>query len=570
VKKFLVPLAILLVIVFLVVGCGKATTTTTAPVTTTAAPTTTTAAPTTTTAAPTTTTAKPTTTTAAPTTTTTAAPTTVAPTSGGIYRIITSAGPQVLGYIPDMGPSDSGAVFPMIERLMDATKDRSMGNGLEPVLAESVDDDVANKRIVFHIRPGVKFSDGSDLNADVVIWNFQIQIDAGRLQYQNFFVGIKKLDPMTVEIDYTKYTNQLIQSWGWTAIYSQAAWNAASGGDLAKGRDWAKTHAVGTGPFILQEFKKDVSMTMVKNPNYWRTGKPYMDGISVRYIPDAMTAQNIFLAGEADQWSGAPIKNQSDLVKQGYVRVSGWAAMPISVWPNTATPSSVWNDKRLRLALDYALDKEALAKALGFGFYTPMYMLAAAGEWGYDPNYAARKYDVAKAKQLLAEAGYPNGLKTNLLIANDPSSQDTGVAVKSYLDAAGIQTNLDVADPGRFYGAVWGTNPNPGLSIMWSGKDVTNLVTYMRWFSSDPFTNLSYLGHTPEQLALDEAAKNAASAADQKTATVNIVKYMTDEARIVPLYDTPSAVMVQKYVHTDQFSQGFIRWQTENVWMDKH
>jgi peptide/nickel transport system substrate-binding protein len=283
-----------------------------------------------------------------------------------------------------------------------------------------------------------------------------------------------------------------------------------------------------------------------------------------------MTAQNIFLAGEADQWSGAPIKNQSDLVKQGYVRVSGWAAMPISVWPNTATPSSVWNDKRLRLALDYALDKEALAKALGFGFYTPMYMLAAAGEWGYDPNYAARKYDVAKAKQLLAEAGYPNGLKTNLLIANDPSSQDTGVAVKSYLDAAGIQTNLDVADPGRFYGAVWGTNPNPGLSIMWSGKDVTNLVTYMRWFSSDPFTNLSYLGHTPEQLALDEAAKNAASAADQKTATVNIVKYMTDEARIVPLYDTPSAVMVQKYVHTDQFSQGFIRWQTENVWMDKH
>jgi peptide/nickel transport system substrate-binding protein len=570
VKKFLVPLAILLVIVFLVAGCGKATTTTTtAPVTTTAAPTSTTAAPTSTTAAPTTTTAKPTTTTAAPTTTT-AAPTTVAPTTGGIYRIITSAGPQVLGYIPDMGPSDSGAVFPMIERLMDATKDRSMGNGLEPVLAESVDDDVANKRIVFHIRPGVKFHDGSDLNADVVIWNFQLLIDAGRLQYQSSFVGIKKLDPMTVEIDYTKYTNQLIQSWGWTAIYSQAAWNAASAGDLQKGRDWARSHAVGTGPFILQEFKKDVSMTMTKNPNYWRKGQPYMDGISVRYIPDAMTAQNIFLAGEADQWSGAPIKNQSDLVKQGYVRVSGWAAMPVSVWPNTATPSSVWNDKRLRLALEYALDKEALAKALGFGFYTPMYMLAAAGEWGYDPNYPARKYDVAKAKQLLAEAGYPNGLKTNLLIANDPSSQDAGVAVKSYLDAAGIQTSLDVADPGRFYGAVWGTNPLPGLSIMWSGKDVTNLVTYMRWFSTDPFTNLSYLGHTPEQLALDQTAQAAASAADQKTATVNIVKYMTDEARIVPLYDTPSAVMVQKYVHTDQFSQGFIRWQSENVWMDKH
>ncbi len=452
---------------------------------------------------------------------------------------------------------------------MDATKDRSMGNGLEPVLAEKVNDDVANKRIVFHIRPGVKFHDGSTLDADNVMWTFQRMIDAGRLQYSAYFVGINKLDNMTVEIKYNKYTNQLIQSWGWVSIYSRAAWVKANGTDTVKGAEWDKVNCVGTGPFMLKEFKKDVSLSWVKNPNYWRPGQPYMDGIEVRYIPDPMTAQNIFLSGEADEWSGAPIKNQKELVERGYVRISNWAAMPVSIWPNTADSASVWNNLKLRQALEHALDKPALAKALGFGFWTPMTMLAAVGEWGYDPNYPARTYDPAKARILLDQAGYPNGLKTNLLIMNDAASQDAGVAVKQYLDAVGIQTNLDVADPGRFYGTVWGTKPNPGLSIMWSGKDVTNLVTYMRWFSTDPFTNLSYLGHTAEQQALDVQAQSAETAAEQKAITEKIIRYMTDNAFIIPLYDTPAAIMVQKYVRNDRFSQGFIRWQTENTWMDK-
>jgi peptide/nickel transport system substrate-binding protein len=578
-KRFLIPIAALLVIVFVISGCGKATPTTTAPVITTTAPVVTTSAPVTTTkpavtttSAPavTTTTAPAVTTTTAPAVTTTAAPATVTPVSGGTYRIIAPTGPQVLSYIPNMGPSDSGAVFPIVERLMDATKDRSMGDGLEPVLAESVDTDPVGNTFTFHIRPGVKFHDGSALNADAVIWNFQLVADAGRLSFLNYWKGIKKLDDMTVQVSFTKYNNQLIQAWGWFAIYSKAAWDKASGGDLQKGIEWAKTNCVGTGPFMMKEFKRDDHFYMVKNPNYWRKGQPYMDAIEVRYIPDSMTAQNIFLAGQADEWSGAPIKNQSDLVKQGFTRVSNWAAMPVSIWPNTADAASPWNDKKLRMAAEYAIDKPALAKALGFGYYTPMTMLAPPGEWGFDPNYPARNYDPAKAKQMLADAGYPNGMKTNLLVASDPSSQDAGTAFKSYLDAVGIQTNLDVADPGRFYGAVWGTKPNPGLSVMWSGRDLNYLVTYMRWFSTDPFTNLAYLGHTAEQLALDEAAKAAVTLADQKAAATKIIKYMTDECRIIPIYDTPSAVMVQKYVHTDRYSQGFIRWATENTWMDKH
>jgi peptide/nickel transport system substrate-binding protein len=197
-------------------------------------------------------------------------------------------------------------------------------------------------------------------------------------------------------------------------------------------------------------------------------------------------------------------------------------------------------------------------------------MLAPEGEWGYDPNYPARHYDPAKAKQLLAEAGYPNGFTAKLLIANDPVSQNAGTALKQYLDAVGIQIDLDIADPGRFFGTVWGPKPGPDLSWMWSGRDTNYLVTYMRWFSTDPFANLIYLGHTPEQKALDEEAKKLTDIKAQQEITKKIVKYMTDEARIIPVYDVPAASIAAPYVHTTQYSQGFVRWQTEEVWMDKH
>jgi peptide/nickel transport system substrate-binding protein len=408
------------------------------------------------------------------------------------------------------------------------------------------------------------------MKADDVILDLQLMKDAGRLQFADKLKSIEKLDNYTVKLNYTEYNNMYMWSWGWTAIHSKTAWDKSSGGDLAKGKEWARANVVGTGPFMLKEFKRDTHLIWMKNPNYWRKGRPYLDGIEVRYIPDPVTASAMMQAKQADYWMQSPTKDQKDLESKGFIRVSSWPGMPWSIWPNTADPNSKWNDKRLRLAIEYALDRPALAKALGFGYYKPLTMLAPEGEWGYDPNYPARNYDPAKAKQLLAEAGYPNGLKAKLLVSNNPVDVNAGTAIKQYLDEAGFQIDADVADPGRFYGTVWGYKPAPDLSFMWSGRDLNYLVTYLAWFSSDPFTNLSYLGHTPEQEALDKEAKKIPDVAGQKAMIKKIIKYMTDEARIIPVFDAPAASIVAPYIHTTQFSQGFVRWQTEEVWMEKH
>ena len=263
----------------------------------------------------------------------------------------------------------------------------------------------------------------------------------------------------------------------------------------------------------------------------------------------------------------------ADLEAAGYYRQQAWPMLPFGIWPNTVNPDSVMADKSVREAVEYAIDKDAVAKAIGFGIYVPLYSLPMPGEWGYDANYNPRPYNPDKAKQLLADAGYPDGLKVNLLILNDPVSQDIGTAIKQYLDAAGFDCNLDVADPGRYYGTYFFAELGADQDMIWAmagGMDSNYLQTYMRWFSITPFSDVSYLGHTDEQAAMDTEAQLIKDPAGQADMTTKVMRYLTDNALIIPVYGTPAYVMQQPYVHSSQYTQGFTRWDTYEIWMDPH
>ena len=96
-----------------------------------------------------------------------------------------------------------------------------------------------------------------------------------------------------------------------------------------QGITWAAGHIVGTGPFILQEYKRDVSMTFVKNPNYWQAGKPYLDGIEFDIIPDATTASALFQAGDVDLWyQGNAAQDWQEMAKKGFHVQNYWPGLP--------------------------------------------------------------------------------------------------------------------------------------------------------------------------------------------------------------------------------------------------
>jgi ABC-type transport system substrate-binding protein len=472
-----------------------------------------------------------------------------------------------------MGPTDFGFTFPVVERLVDTTVDKKMVRGIEPVLAEKVDDDPKILRITWHIRKGVTLHDGSPLDAELVRWNFQQMIDGKSFPYPTYLKGMRVIDRYTLVMDLTEYNNQLMPSWGFMAgIYSRAAWEKASGGDRKKGIEWARINVVSAGPFILKEYKRDSHLTYIRNPNYWRKGKPYLDGIEYRFIPEPATASAMMQVKEADVWEAGPAM-QAELLKKGFKRQASWPALGAVIWINTANPKSKWQDKRLREALEYAIDKETIAKSLGHGFYAPLKSLPPPGEWGYDPTYEPRPYNPAKARQLLADAGYPTGLKVKALTHFAPYYRIFGVTVKQYLDAAGFEVNLDMADPGRFFGSIYGDRM-PGIDedivFFMTGIETNYFMTYLRWLSTEPFAKFSYVGNTPEQVAMDKEAMKLTTLKEQETVTRKLVRYITDNALVIPIINIPAAVMQQPWVHSTYAEQGLTRWQTEDVRMEKH
>ena len=145
------------------------------------------------------------------------------PRYGGVLRLIAPSGPQIMGYEPLMNPGDHSAIFPGTERLMDTTIERQTGSGVAPVLAERVVEDAKNLKITWHIRKGVKFHDGSELDAEVVRWNFQQILDAKALVYANFLKGMRVIDKYTLVFDLNEYSNQLVPSWGWWPVITSKA-----------------------------------------------------------------------------------------------------------------------------------------------------------------------------------------------------------------------------------------------------------------------------------------------------------------------------------------------------------
>ncbi len=548
-KTATVIIAILAVALMILTGCGGGTTTTTsAPPTTTASPTGTT------------------------TTTPTATPSET-PVSGGVLKAITTGGPAMMSYRGMMGPADATYTFPCAEYLIEPQMEADGTRGWIPFLCESYDLNANANTFTFNLRHGVMFSDGSEMTADVVKWNFQQDIDNGWLQEAERITSIDTPDNYTVVIHFTQFSNQYLFNWGWTTIFSKAAWVAAAGTDnttAQAGIDWAVGHCVGTGPFILDDYQTDVSMTFTKNPNYWQAGKPYLDGIKFEIIPDATTAAAALQSGEVDFWyQGSSALDWKNFKAQGYNVLSYWAGLPQALIPNAVTPDSKFQDIKLREALEYALDKPAIAQALGFGFYTPLPQLAPETEWGYDPTLQVRGYDVAKAKQLVSDAGFPNGCPISLLIQNVPASVDAGESIKGYLDQAGFQTTLDLADPGRFFASVFGTGWDD-VAFMFYGMNNTNLEMYYSWFSTDPKSNLVDMARTDYQKEEDPKASLLVSVADQEAVTIKLLDSVYNAAYCIPLWLLPATSVAPMYVHHHTLRDGFIRQDWENVWMSAH
>jgi peptide/nickel transport system substrate-binding protein len=446
-KYMWVMIGVLVALSMLLMSCGGSTTTT-APTTapTTAAAPQTSAAPTISAAPPKTTppavSQRPTeqavpATSVAAATTTAAAPTGATPKKGGVLTIITG-GPMNFG-LPWAGitPPDLFYACPAVENLLRTDKE-----GVPiPWLATGWVVAPDYKSITFTLRKGVKFHDGTDFNAAALKYNFEAQAKSP-------MPDLKAITSVDVVDDYTAKVNLSVYQPHFFSILAtgRAGWIVSPTAAGKMTADEMKIHPVGTGPFKFEEFKRDAFVKFSRFDQYWQPGKPYLDGVQYDIIVDPVSAMMAFKSGKEEvHWNPTP-KEAADLKAQGYVVSSAQAS--IYQWiPDSLNTDSPWSNLKVRQAGQYAIDTVSMAKAEGFGWADPYWnQVFPKGNPAYDPTIVGYPYNPGKAKQLLAEAGYPNGFKTTLLTTTPPLG-DFEIATQNYLKQVGIQAELKPLPP---------------------------------------------------------------------------------------------------------------------------
>ena len=438
-KRFLVVfLLVVLASSLFLMSCSSGTTSSTTAVATTTAKTT---------AATTTTSAPMTTTSTAPMTTTPTAP---QPQYGGTLKII------VRSSLGNLGSPSEGTTAAYLTSAAPAIQsinivERDWTPLITPsTLASSYDISPDGKTITLHLRQGIKFQDGTDFNAEAVKYNLEnFRVNGVTYPTLRNVSSFNVIDPYTLQINLIEFDSYFVTNLGRGSNMGMMASPAAISINSTP-ENAVKDHMVGTGPFKFVSYQRDVLVRYEKWDGYWEQGKPYLDAIELRQITEPTTGIMAFKAGEAHLIAGLSPQEASELKAEGFeIIISNTMTPIVTLVPNGSDPESPFSDIRVREALEYAIDKKALSDALGYGLFEPVYQFATSLDSRYVDGLPVREYDPEKAKQLLADAGYPDGFKTAIHAMNS-TDKDYLVAVATYLKKVNIDAEVDLMDPPRF------------------------------------------------------------------------------------------------------------------------
>jgi peptide/nickel transport system substrate-binding protein len=547
-KYLLIPGVIVLICAFIITGCSATSTTpatspAAAPATKVAAPTTA-AAPVTTAPTALATTAKP-----------TAAATTATPISGGTITYIdptTVGGP--LG-LPWLNRQNYNGFQLCLECLVDSDKDGTM----VPRLAESWDLSASpNPSITFHLRKGVKFHDGTDFNAQVLVWNLKKYAEGGYFVASRYTKSYDIIDDYTLRLNLTEWRTTLLGAFNMAPLVSQAAFEK-------NGEDWARWNMVGTGPFKQSAFNRDVSLTAVKFDNYWQKGKPYLDQVQYVNVVDELTRLATLRSGKGEICDLNKSGKAAIALKNDGYQIYTQSSGALALIPDSVNAASPWSNIKVRQAAEYAIDKDAIAKAFGYGFTSAAYQWYPEGAWAYNPAIVQRKYDPAKAKQLMTEAGYPNGFKS-VIISDNTANKDIATAVKSYLDTVGITVELDFPAAARFTDYSQGKWDNALLfTTMRAGAQPTQGMS----FTSEPRTQYKS-NKNPDGWMTLYNKMNTTLTLEQQNVWASF-KAMSDDVMLIPIMYAYDMIEVSPKLQEHSFGKlaNAVTWNVSGAWLSK-
>lgn len=458
----------------------------------------------------------------------------------------------------EMTPYGHGMAMPALEHIMYEDGDGNMA----PYLAVSWDIAQDNLSITLKLRQGVKFHDGTDWNAEACKWNFDKWLEIG-MDSVSSWDSVDIIDTHTIRINLIFWDNTIM-------TMSLAGWNSEIISPTSfedNGVEWARYHPVGTGPFKFASYERDVNLVYEKNDDYWQPGKPFLDGIEYVVIPDMMTAYLAFQSGDVHELSSMPPNNISaELLEAGYFMADTTNLVNTidCMFFDSGNPDSPFADKRVREAFEYAINKEELVAATGFGFLMPAYQLAPHNNRAYQTDLVPRTYDPDKARQLLAEAGYSDGFETTVMPNVWIISKDTMVAIQRQVADVGINLNVDMADFGKFTEAMYVSGWD-GMLCEKTGLFPSLTKGFKFYFAGDKFFSLQW----PEGFreAYDEALSTREVDVDK---VKEVLRILYEDATILPFQETPMRTFLNHGVHEPDVKFDIPPYTvSESAWMEK-
>jgi peptide/nickel transport system substrate-binding protein len=325
---------------------------------------------------------------------------------------------------------------------------------IKPVLAESWQISPDGKVYTFKLRQGIKFHDGTPFDSESVKFNFErasdpqhpLFFDKGRGTSAQIFSLVEKMeapDPTTFRITLKDARAYFL------ALFDKVPMFVGSPTAIQKyGNDEFGNHPVGTGPFRFVSRESGSKITLERNPDYWGSA-PYLDKIVVRGIGEPTARVVALQTGEVDFINDVAPDQIDALRKNAEIEVSQ-ASIPHTWLINLNHHDKPFSDVRVRQAASLAINRDALAKDILKGTALPATQLEGPGGVAHDASLSGWPYDPPKAKQLLSEAGYPNGFDTVFALPTAGSGMLDATRIAEYLQKnwadVGIRAKLETQE----------------------------------------------------------------------------------------------------------------------------
>lgn len=421
-----------------------------------------------------------------------------------------------------------------------------------PWLAESFTPQDGNKTWLIAIRKGIIFTNGEPVDAHAVVYNLQAH-KASALSTFAFkpVLNIEKADDYTVKVT-------LDQPWGsFPAVFTGQAGFVIAPEML---RDNISDKAIGSGPFVLQSWKRDAELVAKKNDKYWRKDTkgrqlPYLNEVKFRPTPDENSRHASLAAGDINLFhTNAPksmdrlLKGQVEKGTKFLVDKSQSDEMVIAF----NTQSGIASDERLRKALQYATDRRALAAQYDDAFPPADGPFTEDSPW-WAPS-GQPEVDLDRAKQLISEyqRDHPGPVKIRLAVTATPEGRELAQLVQNQWAAAGVEAAINAEEVTKFSATLIGGTFDALLFQFWNGEDPD--VNYHFWAASSINEPGAIALNFPRWTSPEfEQALNTGRAetdqAKRKEAYATLWKQFAEHVPFIFIFHTRYAILYLDTVH---------------------